>query len=115
MATQRRKVRLESLILREISSYLMKDVQNPHIGFTSIIRVELNRDLTHAKVFVSILGSEQERQNSFKALQTTTSYLQFLLGKNLKIRSTPILHFILSDSIKDGDEMSNRLSPPDEE
>ena len=110
MATQRRKIRLESLILRELSGYLIKEVQNPNIGFTSIVRVELSTDFSHAKVYVSILGKEPEQKISFKALQTTAPYLQFLLGKNLKIRSTPILHFILSNSIKEGDDMIDRLN-----
>lgn len=110
MANLRRKAKLESLIYREISTYLIREVQNPKIGFVSVLRVKLNNDFTSARVYISILGPESEKEKSFRALQTTGKYMQFLLGKNLRLRYTPLVHFYLSDSLEEGDDMISRLS-----
>ncbi len=110
MAAPRRVEKIQSLIQREISSYLIKEIQNPHIGFVTILRVEMNRDLTVAKVFVSFFGDEKLKNQSYKALRSTEKYVQFLLGRNLTMKNTPLVHFVLSDALEAGDNMSEKLS-----
>lgn len=110
MASNRRKEKLQSLIRREISSYLSKEVNNPHIGFVSIVNVEMNQDLTVARVFVSVLGSAREEKENIEALRSSEKYIQFLLGRNLSLKNTPLVRFILTDALKSGDQMMEKLN-----
>jgi ribosome-binding factor A len=100
---------------RELSHYLIKEVQNPHIGFVTIVSVRLNNDYTMADVNVSVMGDNSEQERSLKALQHSRGYLQHLLAKNIKIRNTPVLRFHLTDSLQKGDQVADFLDSLAEE
>jgi len=104
-----RKDRLEELIKRIVSEIILRELKDPRIGFITVTGVELNRDLSEAKIGVSILGSSTEVRKSMEGIRSSSGYVQKLLGKELKIRSVPRVYFFLDKSVEEGVELVNRI------
>lgn len=94
-----RTVRLDEQFREEISKLLMKGLKDPRIGFVTISRVEISNDLSFAKVFISVLGSDREKAASLIGLRNSAGFIRTYLGKALKIRKTPQLNFLLDESL----------------
>lgn len=94
-----RAERVAQEIQYELARMLSKEVKDPRIGFVSLTRVELSRDLSWAKVFVSVLGTEEERAGSLAGLHSASSFLRGEIGRRLHLRLAPSLQFLLDDSI----------------
>ncbi len=94
-----RTVRLDEQFREEISKLLMKGLKDPRIGFVTISRVEISNDLSFAKVFVSVLGSDREKAASLIGLRNSAGFIRTYLGKALKIRKIPQLNFLLDESL----------------
>lgn len=101
--------RIESLLVSEISQALLRDVQNPHIGYVTVTRAEVSRDLAQAKVFVSVFGEEAQRKETLDALQRSAGYLKQLLGKRLHLKRIPRLIFVEDSSLRQADRLSKIL------
>lgn len=95
-----RTVRLDEQFREEISKLLMKGLKDPRIGFVTISRVEITNDLSYAKVFVSVLGSDREKASSLIGLRNSAGFIRTYLGKALKIRKIPQLNFTLDESLE---------------
>ena len=109
--------RLDSQIQQELMDLLQREMKDPRLGFATITRVETARDLGHARVWVSVLGSELERQRTMDALRMATPWLRRRLGERLSLRHVPELTVRHDDSIASGDRvlrLINELSeqPP---
>ncbi len=103
----KRHLRLGHQLRDEISGYLQKGLlKDPRIGFASISGVRLSKDLRHAKVFVSVFGSDEESTSTVLALQNARSFIRRQLGKDLHIRRVPDLTFVQDDSIAEGIRIS---------
>ena len=99
----RRLERLNGLFREELSDLLLRQVKDPRLAqFVSITRVVISPDLSHARVFVSVMGSEEEREDAFRALETARPFLRRELGKRLSTRRTPDLSFRRDDSLERG-------------
>jgi len=85
--------RINQLIREEISSLLRRELKDPRIGFVTITEVDVSKDLHHAKVFVSILGSEEEWRGSLEALDRASGFIRNWLRQNLRLRYIPQLQF----------------------
>ncbi len=94
-----RTVRLDEQFREEISKLLVKGLKDPRIGFVTISRVEISNDLSFAKVFISVLGSDREKAASLIGLRNSAGFIRSYLGKALKIRKTPQLNFLLDESL----------------
>lgn len=94
-----RTVRLDEQFREEISKLLMKGLKDPRIGFVTISRVEITNDLSYAKVFISVLGSDREKAASLIGLRNSVGFIRTYLGKALKIRKIPQLSFLLDESL----------------
>lgn len=90
----RRTDRVEEICKEELSELLQRNVKDPRVGFVTITSVKISPDLKHAKVFVSVLGSEDEAEQSIEGLNSAKGFLKSLLGKHLKLRSMPDIEFI---------------------
>lgn len=90
----RRTDRVEEICKEELSELLQRDVKDPRIGFVTITRVKISPDLKHAKVYISVLGNEEEAERSIEGLNSAKGFLKSLLGKHLKLRSMPDIEFI---------------------
>lgn len=98
--------RVAEQLKKEIAEMIRTEVKDPRIGFATVTRVDLANDLQHAKVYVSVFGSPEERQDSLAALQRASGYLRGEVGRRLRLRLTPELVFKLDES----GEYSDRIN-----
>lgn len=95
--------RVNSLIRQEISELLQRQAKDPRLGsFIAITEVSTSSDLRHAKIFVSRLGSEEEKQETLVALAAAAGFLRNELGRRLRMRRIPELSFQWDNSIERG-------------
>jgi len=102
MAQSKRTARIGEAIREEISSILLQEINDPRIQFVSITRVEVSADLQHAKVYVSILGNDQKKEDAFEGLKSARGYIQKKLGKKIRLRYMPEITFKMDTSIDHG-------------
>lgn len=112
MATNRRVSRIASLIKREVSQMLLNDIKDDRVGagMVSITDVNVSGDLQHAKIFVSIYGTEQAKTETMEGLKSSTSFVRRELGQRMRLRRTPEVVFLEDPSLERGDRMLNLLN-----
>ncbi len=91
--------KLDSLLLREISSILQTEISDPKLGFATVSEVRVSPDLSMAKVYVSFLGKNYKKRDGIEVLQRSKGYIKSLLAKRLSMRKIPDLHFLVDDSL----------------
>ncbi len=112
MATGRRVSRVASLIKQEISQMLLHGIKDNRvgIGMVSVTDVDVSGDLQHAKIFVSIYGSDQVRSETMAGLRSATGYVRSELGHRIRLRRTPEVIFIEDRSLERGTEIISLLN-----
>ena len=99
MTTKRTK-RLNSLLREVLSEVIRKDVNNPKLSeFTTVAEVDITKDLQNAKVFISVIGTDEEKQASLKALQSAAGFIGVIASKKVVLRHFPTLTFRLDNSV----------------
>lgn len=95
MANNRRVERVASLIKREISQMMMLDIKDDRVGagMVSVTDVDVSGDLQHAKVFVSIYGTDEAKAETMEGLKAATGFVRSELGQRLRLRRTPEISF----------------------
>ena len=102
-ASGHRQERLAEQIRDEIAEILaLGELRDPRIGFTTVTRVELTSDLSHARVLVSVLGSEKIQRNTVEGLFSATGYLRREITRRLRLRRSPELNFVLDHGPEEG-------------
>ena len=97
-------------VMREVlSSAISAELQDPRIGFVTVTAVDTSPDLRHARVHVSVLGSEQEREDTLAALRSSHGVLQGAINAELHLKRTPALKFEYDDSIERADRITRML------
>jgi ribosome-binding factor A len=112
MPNPHRQEKLGELIAAELSDLLRTRMKDPRLGFASITHVEVSGDFRHAKIFVSVMGSETEQHDTMKVLKHATGFLRHELAGRLTLRYMPELAFKLDTSIVQGArilELINKL------
>ncbi|MBE3587097.1 MAG: 30S ribosome-binding factor RbfA [Thermoanaerobacteraceae bacterium] len=94
-----RPERLGEIIKEEVSQMLRDELKDPRIGFVTITGVEVSTDLRHARIFVSVYGSDEEQKASMEALNRAQGYVRSELGRRIRLRHTPEITFKLDKSI----------------
>jgi ribosome-binding factor A len=104
MATSRRVARVAELIKREVSQMLLYGIKDDRVGagMVSVTDVDVSGDLQHAKVFVSIYGTEEARSETMAGLRSATGYVRSELGQRVRLRRTPEVVFQEDRSIERG-------------
>jgi len=97
-----RQKRLGQLLKQEISDMLLREIKDPRIAFASITSVDVAPDLRHAKVLVSVLGSERERKSTMAGLRSAAGYIRRELGQRLRLKYIPEIRIVYDDSIEEG-------------
>ncbi len=117
MAQGRRVERVAALIRRETSELLLNGIRDErvHQGMVSITDVEVSGDLQHCKIFVSIYGEEEQRQQVLDGLQSASGYLRGELGRRLQMRRSPEVVFQLDRGIEKGTSVLHLLNRLEEE
>lgn len=99
----RRTERINDLLQEELSDLLRRQVKDPRLrGLVTVTEVEVSPDLRHARVFISVMGSDEEREDTFHALEAARPFLRRELGKRLSMRRTPDLSFRRDDALERG-------------
>jgi len=95
-----RLLKVNESIKATLSSVITAEgLKDPRIGFVTVTGVETSRDLQHAKVYVSVLGSKAERDLTMKALEKSRGFLQAKINASLHMRRTPQLQFFYDDTL----------------
>jgi ribosome-binding factor A len=107
--------RVAELIKAEVSRIIREDVNDPRIGFVSITGVDVSPDLENAKIRVSIMGSEEVKQDSMGGLRSASRFIRGKLGDLLELRLVPEIRFVRDDSLEKGSRVLDiicKLSHP---
>jgi ribosome-binding factor A len=104
-------------LLRHVLGEAVGDLKDPRIGFVTVTGVETSPDLRHARVFVSVLGSDRKRRESLAGLNSAHGVLQARIGRELRLKRTPQLSFEYDPSVERGVRMTQLIDElaPDEE
>lgn len=101
MKNNNRITRINDEIMKEISQILRAEVKDPRIGvMTSVIRVDTTQDLKYCKVYVSVLGNEEDKKNVMEGLKNANGFIRHLVAERVNLRYTPELIFKLDDSVE---------------
>ncbi len=103
--------RISEEVKRELSDIIQNHIKDPRLPpFVSVTGVRVTKDLKHAKSFVSVLGTDEQKQGALKALQSASGYIRHEIGQRVKLRFTPEFHFHLDDSIEHGMHISKLIA-----
>lgn len=94
----RRPERVAEQIKEEVSLIIAGDLQDPRIGFVTVTDTQVSPDLRHARVFVSVLGTEEQVKESLAALEHARGFVRRQLGATLRMKRTPELHFVYDET-----------------
>lgn len=112
-----RHERLAEEILHEVSTMLAGELKDPRLaGSLTVAEVRLSPDLKHARIFVSVAGSEAERTSTLAALAAAAGYVRHELSERLRLRRAPEIHFVLDRSEEYGqhiEELLRQTKQPD--
>jgi len=109
MANQQRLRRVADQIQRELSALLRVELKDPRVGLITLTGVEVSPDLAHAKVFFTTLGDAQSLEDALAGLGHAAGFLRTRLGRRLRLRVTPELHFHYDASIERGVRLSQLI------
>ncbi len=105
-----RTVRIDQRIQHELMDVLQREMRDPRIGFATVTRVETSKDLGHSRVWVSVLGTDEEREATMHGLRDATPWLRRRLAERLQLRHVPRLTLRHDDSMAAGDRVLRILS-----
>ena len=98
--------RVEDLLRTELSSIIQHDMRDPRVALTTVARLTVSRDLSHAEVMISVLGEDDQRSDCLQALERAKGYIRSLLARRVRLRTVPELVFKLDR----GAEHSQRIN-----
>ena len=99
MSNQLRVEKLQELIKQETGKMLLTDIKDPRIGFVTVTDVEMTGDLREAKIYVSIMGNDEQIKSSLEGLNSALGFIRREIGRRIKIRFTPEISFALDKSL----------------
>jgi ribosome-binding factor A len=102
--------RLTELVHRRASEVVLYELKDPRLGFVTVTRVKLSRDLRHAVVYFSVVGTEGDRSKTLHALEHATGYVQGQIAAALHTRVTPTVRFEYDESVEGAVRVSRILS-----
>ncbi|MGE5858210.1 MAG: 30S ribosome-binding factor RbfA [Solirubrobacterales bacterium] len=108
MGTARMR-RVNEAIREILGDAIATDLKDPRIGFVTVTEVETSPDLRAARVYVSVLGSEEERKSSLAGLRSSHGVLQRKIATGMRMKRTPTLTFEYDESVDRGDRISRLL------
>ena len=103
-----RPQKVADLIHRELSDLLRLDVRDPHVGMVTLTSVDVAPDLSHAKVYFTILDKQKQGETT-KALQRAAGFLRSQLSHRMNMYTTPALRFVYDESVERGDRLSRLI------
>ncbi len=104
-----RRERLGDQLRVELADLILHHVRDPRVGFVTVTEVRMSGDLQYARVYVSILGDEEQTRESFATLERAGGFLRVQIGRRLKLRRVPELRFALDDTLDTSDRIDALL------
>ena len=107
-----RTQRVGDFIKRELSNLIQHEVRDPRVGMVSVTDVDVSRDMSHAKVYCTILGkeTEQEAEEALEALNKASGFLRTQIAKANNARTTPKMRFYFDNSVRQGQHLSDLIA-----
>jgi ribosome-binding factor A len=106
---QQRIEKIQEFIQQELSKIILNGLKDPRVGFVTVTGVEVTGDLRSAKVYVSLMGSEQQKKDTWDGLQHSLGFLRTEVGRRLGIRHTPELSLHRDNSLDNSDHIQKLL------
>ena len=101
--------RVNEAVREVLSARITEGLKDPRIGFVTVTAVDTSPDLRHARVYVSVLGNEEEREATMTGLGAAHGVLQASLAQELRMKRTPTLQFVYDESIERGMRITELL------
>lgn len=111
----KRSDRISAFIQEEVSKMLLNELKDPAVGFVTVTKVNVTDDLKYAKIYYSVLGDDDKKQESAAALKRATGHIRTELGRRLKIRFVPEIRFVYDDTTEYANHIENLLNKIREE
>lgn len=101
--------RVAEQMKKEIGELITRKIKDPRIGFVTVTDVQVTGDLQQATVYISVLGNEQEKQDTLEGLDQATGFIRSELGQRIRLRKTPEISFEFDESIEYGNKIEKLL------
>lgn len=106
---QLRIEKIQELMKQEISQIILQELKDPRIGFVTVTQVEVTRDLSLAKVYVSIMGNDEQIAKCWQGLNSSLGFVRREVGHRIRLRIVPELRFVLDKSLDYSDHIQKLL------
>ncbi|MGY4689864.1 30S ribosome-binding factor RbfA [Salibacterium sp. K-3] len=107
--------RVGEQIKKEMADILAREVKDPRVQFVTVTGVDVTGDLQQASVFVTVLGNEEDQEDTIKALQKARGFIRSEIGSRIHLRKTPDISFHFDESIDYGNRIERLLKELNEE
>lgn len=101
--------RVGEQLKRELAGIIHDELKDPRLGMVTVSALRLSRDLSYAKVYVTVLGEQSKKKESVEVLNHAAGFLRKSLGQCLKLRVVPELHFVYDESVEKGIHLTNLI------
>jgi ribosome-binding factor A len=101
--------RVASQIQRELAVLICEELKDPRLGMITVQEVRVARDLSHAKVYVTVIGGDLDEAGNVKRLNGAAGFLRSMLARRVKLRTVPELHFVFDESIERGTRLASLI------
>lgn len=105
-----RMARVAEAVREVASETILYELRDPRVKLVTVTRAEVSGDLQHAKVFVSIMGTEKEQQLTLRGLKHAAGFVQSKLARRLQTRFTPVIVFVLDQGVKRSIEITRLIN-----
>ena len=110
-ANNRRSVRVAEAVREEVASFLTEGAKDPRIvGFVTVTGVDVTNDLRHARVYVSVMGSDEERKTTLEGLESLAAHLRSRVARAVRLRTAPEIEFRLDLTVERAARIETLLS-----
>ncbi len=107
---QLRVEKVQELIKQEVSQIILRELKDPRIGFVTVTQVDVTGDLRMAKIYVSLMGSDEQVKGSWEGLQAALGFIRREIGQRIRLRCTPEISFHLDKSLSYSAHIQELLS-----
>jgi ribosome-binding factor A len=101
--------RVKKILREEISKILEYELKDPRVGLVTITRVDVTKDLRHAKVYFSVIGDESRKEQARQGVESATGFVRKMIGERVRLKFLPEIEFKYDDSIEYSQHISEVL------
>lgn len=105
-----RATRVGEQMKKELGEIIGRKIKDPRIGFVTVTDVEVTGDLQQAKVYISVLGDNEQRQNTLNGLAKAKGFIRSEIGQRIRLRKTPEITFEFDESVDYGNRIESLLA-----